>query len=159
MAITLESAGLVRQKTRALTLHPFVFYSLKAFFAYHASSKSNADLQIVPFDDGEVTGTDGVIIADAACVMYVAYVKKRATATDSYFKLFDDASADGTAGDERITMPTLEASESQIVVYPQGLTMAAGIVATSHTTSDGTTDSTAGDSGDGFIILGASGAN
>ena len=158
MAITLESANLVRQKARRYTRNPLVSYALKSFFAYH-SARGNNDLQIVYVDDADTTGTNGVVVADAAAVVYVAFVKKRATATDSYFKLFDNATVDTTTTDQRLSMALLEASEDQIAIFPAGLTMAAGIVATSHTQAEGSTDSTAGDSGDGFIILGASGTN
>jgi hypothetical protein len=159
MAISIESASLVRQKTRRYTLNPAVSWILKAFFTYHSTNKDNADLELIYIDDADVTGTDGVVAADAACVVYVLYVTKRATATDSYFKLFDDATDDSAAGDERYQTALLEASEPHIAVWPSGLTCATGVVLTSHTTSNGTTDSTAGDSGDGFIIIGASGAN
>ena len=159
MAITLESANLVRQKTRMYTRDPFVLGVLKTFFHNHSTQKRNADLQLVYVDDADVTGTDGIPVADAACVVYVAFVRKRATATDSYFKLFDNGTVDTTTTDQRLSMALLEASEDQIMVFPDGLSMAAGIVATSHTQAQGTTDSTAGDSGDGFIILGADGTN
>ena len=159
MAITLEAANLVRQKTRRYTRNPLVSYALKSFFSYHASIKGNPDLQIVYVDDADTTGTNGVVVADAACVVYVAFVKKRATATDSYFKLFDNATVDTTTTDQRLSVALLEASEDQIAIFPSGLTMAAGVVATSHTQAEGSSDSTAGDSGDGFIILGASGSN
>ena len=159
MAITIESANLVRQKTRRYTRNPLVSYALKSFFSYHSSVKSNADLQLVYLDDADLTGTNGVVAADAACVVYVAFVKKRATATDSYFKLFDNATVDTTTTDQRLSMALLEASEDQIAIFPSGLTMASGLVATSHTQAEGSTDSTAGDSGDGFVIIGASGTN
>ena len=158
MALSLEAAGKVRQKTRAQVRNPAIMYALKAFFLYH-SQKGNADLELVYIDDADVTGALGVIAADAACVLYVAYVRKRATATDSFFKLFDDATDDTTAANERVSLSLLEASEDNIAIFPQGLDMATGVVATSHTTHNGTTDSTAGDSGDGFIIIGASGAD
>lgn len=159
MALSLENPNLTRQKTRMYTRNPLVFKALQAFFSYHASNKGNANLQIVYLDDTDLTGTDGVVAADAACTLYVAFLKKRATATDSYFKLYDDATNDSTAGSERVTIATLEASEDHIAIFPSGMTMATGIVATSHTTSNGTTDSTAGDSGDGFLIIGADGTN
>ena len=159
MAITLESANLVRQKTRRYTRNPLVSWALKSFFSYHSSIKGNPDLQLVYVDDDGTTGADGVVVADAACVVYVAFVRKRATATDSYFKLFDNATVDTTTTEQRLSMALLEASEDQIAIFPSGLTMASGVVATSHTNAQGTTDSTAGDSGDGFIIIGASGTN
>ena len=159
MAISIQSAGLVRQKALEYTKSPLVFRTLQDFFSYHASAKNNADLQLILLDDTDLTGTDGVVAADAACTLYFVWLKKRATATDSYLKLYDDATDDSTAGNERVTIATLEASEDHLVVFPKGLTMATGIVATSHTSANGTTDSTAGDSGDGFIIIGASGTN
>src|SRR3990167_10690278 len=150
MAITIESATLVKQKTRMYTRDPYVLGVLKAFFLNHAMNKANADLQLVYVDDADMTGADGVVVANAAAVVYVAFIRKRATATDSYFKLFDNATVDTTTTDQRLSVALLEASEDQIVVFPDGLTMASGIVATSHTEAQGTTDSTAGDSGDGF---------
>jgi hypothetical protein len=159
MAITLESAGRVRQKTRSLTLDPSVFLALKGFFAYWASNKANADLQLVTMNDADLAGSNGVILADAACSVYVAYIKKRGTTTDSYFKLYDNATVDTTTTEQRLSIALLEASEEQFALFPKGLTMASGVVGTSHTEAQGTSDSTAGDSGDGFIILAASGTN
>lgn len=158
MPLSLESADRVRQKTRGWLRNAGVNGALKAFFHFH-QAKGNANLQYISLDDADVTGTDGVVAADAACVLYFVYMRKRATATDSYFKLFDDATDDTTAASERVTLALLEASEDNIAYFPQGLDMATGIVATSHTTHNGTTDSTAGDSGDGFLIIGASGAD
>ena len=158
MALSLESAAKVRQKTRQLSRNPAVFYALKSFFAYH-SQRGNDDLQLVFLDDADLTGTDGVVAADAACTLYFVFLRKRGTATDSYLKFYNDATDDATAANERLTVATLEASEDHVALFPQGMTFATGIVATSHTTSNGTTDSTAGDSGDGFIIIGASGTN
>ena len=158
MALSLEAAGKVRQKTRMYSRNPATADVLKAFFRNHAE-KGNADLQLVFLDDADLTGTDGVVAADAACTLYVAFLRKRGTATDSYFKLYDNATDDGTAGAERVTVATLEASEDHLGMFPSGMDFATGIVATSHTTSNGTTDSTAGDSGDGFLIIGASGTD
>lgn len=158
MALSLESANRVRQKAREWTRDPLIHSALQAFFHRH-SQKGNADLQLIELDDADLTGTDGVVSADAACVVYVLFVRKRGTATDAYVKLFDDATDDGTAGDGRVVLPLLEASEDNILFFADGLDMAAGVVSTSHTTYSGTTDSTAGDAGDGFLIIGASGAD
>lgn len=159
MALSLESAGRVRQKTRAYTLDPSVFLALKGFFAYWASNKANADLQLFTISDAGNTTAGGVVVADAPATVYVAYIKKGTTATDSYFKLYDDITDDTTTTDVRASIGLLEASEEAIVIFPKGLTMATGIVATSHTESQGSTDSTAGDSGNGWLIVGAAGSN
>ena len=159
MAITLEAANLVRQKARRYTKNPLVSYALKSFFAYH-SARGNADLQIVYFDAADTAVTDGVIVADAACVVYFVWAKKRNDATDDYFKLYDNASVDTTTTEARLVLPILEASEDHLAIFPAGLTMASGCVATSHTEALGTTDSAAAaDASDGFVILGASGTN
>lgn len=158
MALSLESANKVRQKTRAYTRDPMVMYALKSFFHRH-NQKGNADLQLVEIDDADITGTDGVVSADAACTVYVVFVRKRGTATDAYFKLFDSATDDATAGNGRLVLPLLEASEDNIVIFADGLDMATGVVSTSHTAYSTTTDSTAGDAGDGFLIIGASGTD
>ena len=159
MALSLESAGRVRQKTRSLTLDPSVFLALKGFFAYWASNKANADLQLITMSDTQLTTAGGSILADAPAVVYVAYVKKGTTATDSYFKLYDDITDDTTTTDQRLSVGMLEASEEHLAVYPKGLTMAVGIVGVTHTEGQGTTDSTAGDAGNGFLIIGAAGSN
>jgi len=159
MSLSLESAGRVRQKTRALTLDPSVFLALKGFFQYWATNKNNADLQFVPFSDAQATTTAGTPIVDAPATVYVAYVKKGSTATDSYLKLFDDITDDSTTTDHRVSLGLLEANEETIAIYPKGLTMATGVVVTATTAGEGSTQSTAGDAGNGFLIIGAAGSN
>jgi hypothetical protein len=156
MALSLENSNLVWQKVNVALANaePAAQKAFAGLKQWLAQQKGNANLQFILIDDADVTGTDGVVSADAACRVYGVYVKKRATATDSFFKLFDDATNDGTAGDQRIVLALLEASETQVFIAPDGLSMGTGIVSTSHTTSQGTTDSTAGDSGDGFLIIG-----
>ena len=92
MALSTESANLVRQKTRMYTLNPAVFYSLKAFFLYHATHNGNADLQFVPFDATSATAADGQDHGiDAAHQVYFVYCKKAATGVDTWFRAIDDA--------------------------------------------------------------------
>lgn len=158
MALALQSANLVRQKTRMYTLNPFVFYSLKAFFLWWATNKGNADLQILDIDATTATTGDGQDHGiDEACQLYFVYVKKLATATDAYYKLYDDADNDSEeAGDIRVDVALLEASDIFVGTYPDGLPLAAG-VASSFTTAggDGATQSGAADAGNGFLIIGA----
>lgn len=159
MALVLESAGRVRQKTRMQARTAAAQYALKAWFMYHATNKGNADLQLVNVGDADITGADGHPLADAPCVVYVVYIKKGTTATDAYFKLFDSATVDTTATEGRLVIPLLEAGEDQIMIFPNGLTMAAGVTGAAHTTYAAAVDSTALDAGDGFIIIGAAGGN
>lgn len=167
MAITVESGNLAWQKVKAFIeaagvgkSNPGVVQAFKELKSYLSQHKRNPDLQFVPFTDADVTGTDGVVIADAACTVYAFYVIKSGTsgtgtATDAFVKLYDNATNDATAADGRVALPLLAANDIEFYISPDGLPMAAGVVATSHTTLPAATDSTAGDAGPGFVLLGA----
>lgn len=156
MALSIESAGLVRQRVRESTRNPGIFHLLKAFFLNHAANKKNADLGYVAFTTAGIAADGGVALVDAACKLYVIYGKKANTATDVYVQFLDDASDDtGGATDARVVIPFLEAEKESIWIQPDGLPMAAGVVATAYTDYDGTTDSTASDCPTGFVIVGA----
>jgi len=167
MAISTESGNLAWQKVKTAIekagsgqSNPGVVQAFKALKSYLSQHKRNPDLQFVPFTDADVTGTDGVVIADAPATVYAFYVVKSGTsgtgtATDSFVKLYDDATDDSTAGDGRVALPLLVANDIEFYISPDGLPMAAGIVATAHTSLPAATDSTAGDAGPGFVLLGA----
>lgn len=153
MAISLQSAGLVRQKTRMYTLDPVVFYALKGFFLYWSTNKGNADLRFAPFSEADADDADGTGLVDAACTLHVMYVKKLDSATDNYVKIFDSATVDTTTTEQRLVLPLFQAKESQIWISNKGLPLAAGATVTQHTTSEGVSDGS--DGGDGFIIVSA----
>lgn len=153
MALSLESAGRVRQKTYALTQDVSVYRALQAFFQYWATHKGNADLQLLPFSEAECDAAGGTVKADAACTVHFVYVKKENSATDNYFKIFDDATDDTTTTDQRLALPLFIANESQVWQSNQGLPLGTGVVVTQHTTSEGTTDGS--DGGSGFVIIAA----
>lgn len=161
MAISLESAGRVRQKVYASTRNHLVYQCLKALFLHLAMHKGNPDLQYVPFLGTSIDDAGGQVLADAACTLYAVYGRKgtldmrtAGTATDSYLVLFDDATDDTGAGtDGRLVLPFLTASEEVFWCSPDGIAMATGVVAKAYTDFDGTTDSTAGDAPNGFVII------
>lgn len=163
MAISLESANKVREKTYALGLDPLVYRSLQAFFQYWSSTKGNADLQYIPFTGTTIDDATGQVLADAACTVYVVYGRKgtldqrtAGTNTDAYLVIFDDATDDAGAGtDGRLTLPFLNASDSVFWIGPQGIPCPSGVVAKSYTDFDGVVDSSAGDAPNGFVIIGA----
>lgn len=162
MAITLESAGRVRQKVNAegrapnAGPSPGVFYALKALFLHLAANKGNPDLAWLPILGTTADDASGQILADAACTLYAVWGKKPATATDAYLVIFDDAADDTGAGtDGRVVIPFLVSNEEGFYMNPDGLTMAAGVVAKSYTDFDGVTDTAAGDAPNGFVIIGA----
>lgn len=163
MALALESAVKVRQKTRMYTQSPLVFYALKGFFLWWASHKGNADLQLVPYAGVDAEGANGYNSGiAAACHIYAFYGKKTATAEDVYMDILDDASgAEGTAIvaaigflGENGTSTTLPQDEA-IAIWTNGIPIAAGVNIKAYTTAAGTTDTTAGAAPNGFFIVGA----
>ncbi len=155
MAVTYESAGRVRQKARERVRGTAAFFALKAFFLYAATHLKNRDLALLAFDGGDADAATGVVLADAATTVYFVYGKKRAGSdTDAYLVLFDDATDDaGGATDARLSVDFQTGEDEVIVWFANGIDMATGVVAKTYTDYDGTTDSTAGDSPDGFVIV------
>ena len=156
MALSLESAGKVRQKTRMYTLDPSIFYALKGFFLYWSTNKSNADLQIVPFSDTDVTTAGGFDTGvDAACQVNVVYVKKKSNATAAVLKLYDNITGDSISTEQTLSVLLDESDQNAILIYPSGFSHATGLIIVAHTTVEGTSDTSAGDAGDGFVIISA----
>lgn len=156
MALTVESATKVRQKTRMAVRNPGIFYALKALFLHLACNKGNPDLFFATITGTTVDDAGGQVLVDAPCTLYAVYGKKAATATDVYLAIFDDATDDAGAGtDGRVVLPFLLSGEEAFYLSPDGLTLAAGCVAKAYTDFDGTTDSTDTDCPNGFAIIGA----
>lgn len=156
MALTTESAGRVRQKVREAVKSPAIYGALKNLFLYLSIYKKGTDLAFLPFTSTSIDDAGGQVLVDAANTLYAVYSKKRATATDAYLVIFDDATDDaGGATDARIVLPHLVASDEAFYICPQGIAMGTGVVAKSYTDFDGTTDSSAGDAPDGFVIVSA----
>lgn len=159
MALSTQDINLVKRKvfnylkggTRG---DVFAFQVFDQLFRYFSQHGANPDLQVVFFDN---LGADAVV-ADAACKVYGIYIKKGATGTDSYYKLFDDAATDSSADDAKLALGLLTASERQSWANINGLAFAAGVVHGCFTAiagAAGTTASTSGDGASGFIIIGA----
>jgi hypothetical protein len=160
MALSLENSLLVWQKTRialdTFAANQVIRAAFKALKEQLAGVGGNPDLQFVVFANTSVDDASGLVLADAACKLYAVFAKKQATATDAYLSILDDATDDtGVATDVRMVLPFLVASHQVVAVDPAGIDMATGVVAKSYTDWDGTTDSSAGDAMDGFIIIGA----
>lgn len=163
MALALESTNLVRQKVYAAlggtnnssAKHKLWWAAAREFFNQWVA-QGNANLEFVPFSDGDVTTAGGFDTGvDAACQVYFVYVNKRATATASVLKLYDNITGDSITTEQTISLLLDEASQETAQIYPTGFSHATGLVIVAHTTVEGTTDTTAGDSGDGFVIIGA----
>lgn len=161
MALSLESANLVRQKVYAAlqgTNNSSAYQKLwwtaaREFFNAHVNT-GNANLQFIPFAEADADAAGGTVLADAACQVYMFYVNKTGTsATENHVKLFDDATDDTTTTDQHLAIMLDQAGQESLLIYPQGISMGTGVVVTQHTTSEGTTDGS--DGADGFVVIGA----
>jgi hypothetical protein len=150
-ALTLISAGKVRQKCYEMTKDPGIFYALKALFLHLASNKNNPDLEFKVLTDGANS-----TLVDTPCTLYAIYAKKGTNATSAYLKISNHATV-VQAGAE-IILNSAVASERFLQIYPNGRAFSTGIAAGSYTAyngSDSTTPSTATHNFYGFLIVGA----
>lgn len=166
MALSLESSSLVRQKVYA-ALNGVTNESSNSRLWWNAARElfnklqqtGVSQLQFVPFNDTDATTGDGQDHGiDATHQIYMVYCKKRGTATDSYLQVFDDADNDSeVVADLRLSAALLVANQEFCAIYPEGLDMADGLVTTFATaaSADSSTQSSAGDGGDGFYVIGA----
>jgi hypothetical protein len=153
MALSLERALLVRERTRRFTRKPKIQSALKAFFSYIDQHKRDIDLQFVAFsalDDSET------VIADAACKVYATYMRKGSGSTVTTFvKETDSATTSSDASSEfRFELAEVGAQE-EIVIYFDGAAMASGVTMQGNTTANGGTAAVAVDAVSGFVIIGA----
>lgn len=155
MALTLESAGKVRQKTRAITRNPAVFYSLKAFFLYWATNKNNADLQILPFSAADIVQATGVSpIGGVTSTVYVLYAKNAGAGdgTDSFISLHN---ATDNASAPLVTAVIQDDDDIIYHLYPEGIVFATDLTISGATAAGGATESAEANAADGFVIVGA----
>lgn len=128
---------------------PFTNLVLKALREYLVAYQGNPDLEVKEFDDL----TADSVIANAACKVYAIILKKQPTATGCFVKGADHASDAGSTASDLVQELNASGQEA-ILVYPKGWAQGTGFTVTSHTTADGSTDSTSGDGPDGFVIIG-----
>jgi hypothetical protein len=133
-----------------------VMNDLRLFLATQAF---NPSLQFLTFTDAQLTTAGGIQLGTGTPRLYAVWIKKTGTAgvgtaTKSYVKFEDDATDDTTASTQRLVLPLLAKDEEVIYTSPTAIAFANGLNANADTTVLGTTDSTAGDAGFGFAIVG-----
>lgn len=159
MALTTQSANLVRQKTNmAARTTPGVFYALKALFLHLAANQGNPDLFYKNID-GNVNASDGgntasQVLVDAACTIYAIYLKKTGSTATS-FKVSNHATTATTDGTQSLGYILTVASEENLFLFPTGHAMSAGVTVTEDTTATGSTLTLLANRIDGFVIVGA----
>lgn len=170
MAIALQNANLVRQKaynavygsgtgTATNTVSPYHFYAIKALFLHLACNKGNPDLQFIPYSAEQAVTNAGFSPDVDACTLYAWFAKARRTSgTTAAFEGILDATAgsDSDAVTTHIAINRIRAVGQQFLeVWPNGFAIATDLVIVSNTLVAGVAESTAANSTDGFLIIGA----
>lgn len=145
----------LEQSAEALGCSQFTKDQLQALLTHLVTRLGERKVQILPISNlgDDVNDLDGTGVAGSIRVFAIV-LKKQATATAAYYKLFDDATNSGTAADNKVIIPLLESSKEACLLFPDGLPLTDGIVQTSQTTSNATVDSTSGDGPNGFMVVG-----
>ena len=161
MALAVENANLVRQKVKSALMNasPVAQAAFDSLQRYLASQKGNPDLEFVPFNDAQLTTATGYSPIGAACSLYGVYFIKNGTsgtgtATDSWLTIANDAS-NVTDATKFVALHTSASTDEVFAVYPKKIAFGTDITISGETSAQDGTESTAGDSGSGFLILGA----
>lgn len=165
-ALANEGANLTWQRVQIFLLSnkadEAVQLQFKQLRMYLATQQKNPQLQFLSFADADITGAGGIQLGTGTPLIYAFFVIKNGTsgtgtATASYVKLYDDATNDTTAANQRVILSLQAAADSALYMQfnPAGTArFANGVVVGADTTANGTTDSTAGDAGPGFVLVG-----
>lgn len=167
MALTTQSAGLVRQKaynavygtgtgTATNTVSPYHFYAVKALFLHLAANKGNPDLQFAAYSAEQAVTAGGTDLIGGAATLYAWFAKARRTSgTTSSWQELIDAAANSTDA-SLIAATRFKATGDQFLqVFPNGIAFATAVTIAAVTIASGSVESSAADASDGFIIVGA----
>lgn len=137
----------------ASPLASYLFRDLKRWLA---TQKGNPQLGFYTFESTSVDDAGGQLLATGVASVLAVYAKKQATATDVFLWAIDDVDDDSTLSTKgNIMMAMLAASEESYYFNPAGIAFGLGLVMKAYTTPLGTTDSTASDCPNGFVIVAA----
>ena len=161
MAVTLQDSNLVWQSVKAAlaNANPAVVEAFRALKIYLATQKGNPDLQFIPFSDADITQATGYSPVAAACTVYGVYLAKTGTsgagtATDSWLTV-GNAATNTVDATKFIALMTSFDGQEVFGIYPHGLAFGTDLTISGETSAQDGTESTAGDSGNGFVLIGA----
>lgn len=123
---------------------------VKSFYAQHRFAPP---LQLLPFTGADGATAGGVVLATGVASVIFVYLKKTTTATQNTLKFYDDATDDTTAGNAIMAFDMRAASNEQVWADPVGKVLATGLVVTLHTTLLGTSDGSAANGCNGFVVV------
>jgi len=171
--VVTQNANLVRQKAynavygtglgvgtapfTGNTVSPYHFYAIKQFFIHMAMNKGNPDLQFIPYAAEDSTTNLGYLpLGAGAATLYVWFGKARRTSgTTAAFEAIHDAATNAATTTTIVTQRLNAAGQQFLFVWPDGFPIGTELVVSSADAVGGATESTAANSSDGFVIVGA----
>jgi hypothetical protein len=129
--------------------------TLRALKAHLSQVKGNPDLQFIPFTEADCDAAGGTAILTGACKLYAVFVKKEDEGTDNLFLVYDDATNDTTDANAVAALSLKDAKHEVVAAYPNGLSMATGILVTQYTSASGLGKADGSNGGNGFVLIGA----
>lgn len=161
MALSLENGNLAWQKVKIAlaNANPAAQAQFAALKAYLAQQKGNPNLQFIPFGDADLVQATGYSpIGAVTSTVYGVYFRKNGTGvgtgTDSWLTV-GNASTNTVDATKFIALMTQSADDEVAAIYPDGLIFGTDLTLTGETSAQDGTESTSGDSGSGFILIGA----
>jgi hypothetical protein len=164
MALTLESAPQIWQRVDQFLnnakTNPAIVAQFRALRNYLVQQGGNPQLQFIPFSEADIVQATGYSPIAVPCTVYgVFQVKTGATGiagttTDSWLTV-GNAATNTVDTTKFIALMTSYAGHQVAAFYPQGLIFGTDLTISGETSAQDGTESTAGDSGPGFVIIGA----
>lgn len=158
MAIALQGSNKVWMKvqTALVGASPGAQAQFKALKLWLATQKRNVDLQFVPFSAEQIVTDDGYSPDVDACTIYGVYAKGRRASGTTTAYVTVHAAATSAAGTTGILAARLKAVDQELaLISPSGLACETELTISGATLIAGQTESSAADSADGFVLIGA----
>ena len=164
MALSLQDPHLVWQKVKKATANanPSVQAAFRELKTYLATQGGNPQLQFIPFGEADIIQATGYSpIGNVTSTVYGAFAKKvgagagvAPTGTDSMLTL-QNATTNTDVTKILVALVMDVANAEVVAIKPTGWIFATDLTISGQTAALDGTESTANDSGGGFVIVGA----
>lgn len=152
MALSLEDAHLTFQRMFADSRGVPAAEAIRCFKKVHAEHLKNVQLQFVAFSGFK---NADVVVADAACKVYLIVAKKPSgSTTATWLKGSDHATVAAASGDLALRFAATDTT-THTFFDPGGMSCGTGLTLGGHTSAAGNTKAETVDAVTGFAIIGA----
>jgi hypothetical protein len=158
MALTVQDGALVWQKVAKALMgaNPASQAAFRDLKNYMTTQGGNPQLQFIPYTAAQAVVNLGTSLVGGACTLYGWYEKNaRTSGTTAAFSALHDASDNSATTTTVVTRKCKATGEQFAYVDPVGHVIATDVVISNATAVGGSTESSAANAGNGFILVGA----